>query len=81
MKKKHEFVDEATIRVMAGNGGAGAVSFRREKYIPFGGPDGGDGGDGGSVGDGGTPGTSRGPGGPGGVVTGAGDCQPVGQSG
>ena len=44
-----KFVDEATIRVMAGNGGAGAVSFRREKYIPFGGPDGGDGGDGGSI--------------------------------
>ena len=44
-----KFVDEATIRVEAGNGGAGAVSFRREKYIPRGGPDGGDGGDGGSV--------------------------------
>lgn len=44
-----KFVDEAVIRVEAGNGGAGVVSFRREKYIPFGGPDGGDGGDGGSV--------------------------------
>jgi GTP-binding protein len=44
-----KFVDEATIRVQAGNGGAGCVSFRREKYVPRGGPDGGDGGDGGSV--------------------------------
>lgn len=44
-----KFVDEATILVVAGDGGAGAVSFRREKYIPHGGPDGGDGGDGGSV--------------------------------
>jgi GTP-binding protein len=44
-----KFVDEAYIRVEAGNGGAGCVSFRREKYIPKGGPDGGDGGDGGSV--------------------------------
>ena len=44
-----KFVDEATIQVQAGNGGSGCVSFRREKYIPFGGPDGGDGGDGGSV--------------------------------
>jgi len=44
-----KFVDEATIRVQAGKGGNGCVSFRREKYIPFGGPDGGDGGDGGSV--------------------------------
>lgn len=43
------FVDEATINVIAGDGGTGVVSFRREKYIPFGGPDGGDGGDGGSV--------------------------------
>ena len=43
------FVDEATIFVIAGDGGTGTVSFRREKYIPFGGPDGGDGGDGGSV--------------------------------
>jgi GTP-binding protein len=44
-----KFVDEATIRVHAGNGGNGCASFRREKFIPFGGPDGGDGGDGGSV--------------------------------
>ncbi|MFO7593780.1 MAG: Obg family GTPase CgtA [Pseudomonadota bacterium] len=44
-----KFVDEADIRVEAGKGGNGCVSFRREKYIPFGGPDGGDGGDGGSV--------------------------------
>jgi len=44
-----KFVDEVEIRVEAGDGGAGIVSFRREKYIPEGGPDGGDGGDGGSV--------------------------------
>jgi len=44
-----KFVDEAEIDVEAGNGGSGCVSFRREKYIPRGGPDGGDGGDGGSV--------------------------------
>jgi GTP-binding protein len=43
------FVDEAVIHVKAGDGGAGCVSFRREKYVPKGGPDGGDGGDGGSV--------------------------------
>ncbi len=44
-----KFVDEAKIHVTAGNGGNGCVSFRREKFIPLGGPDGGDGGDGGSV--------------------------------
>jgi GTP-binding protein len=44
-----KFVDEADIRVDAGNGGNGVVGFRREKYVPDGGPDGGDGGDGGSV--------------------------------
>ena len=43
------FVDEAQVHVKAGNGGAGAVSFRREAHVPKGGPDGGDGGDGGSV--------------------------------
>ncbi len=44
-----KFVDEARINVIAGDGGNGCMSFRREKYIPRGGPDGGDGGDGGSV--------------------------------
>ncbi len=44
-----KFVDEATILVVAGDGGNGCISFRREKYIPKGGPDGGDGGDGGDV--------------------------------
>ena len=43
------FVDDIDVRVAAGSGGHGCLSFRREKYIPRGGPDGGDGGDGGSV--------------------------------
>ena len=38
-----KFIDETVITVRAGNGGSGCLSFRREKYIPFGGPDGGDG--------------------------------------
>ncbi len=44
-----KFVDEAIVKVRAGNGGRGAIGFRREKFVPFGGPDGGDGGEGGSV--------------------------------
>ena len=44
-----KFIDEVEIQVGAGDGGAGAVSFRRESHVPFGGPDGGDGGRGGDV--------------------------------
>lgn len=44
-----KFIDEARISVQAGHGGRGAMSFRREKYVPRGGPDGGDGGDGGDI--------------------------------
>lgn len=44
-----KFVDEATVKVIAGDGGNGLISFRREKFMPNGGPDGGDGGDGGSI--------------------------------
>ena len=44
-----KFLDQAKIFIKSGNGGAGCVSFRREKYIAFGGPNGGDGGKGGDV--------------------------------
>ncbi len=46
---RSNFIDEVVINVRSGHGGAGAVSFRREKYVPFGGPDGGNGGKGGDV--------------------------------
>jgi GTP-binding protein len=49
VEKNMKFVDEARIKIEAGDGGNGVVSFRTEKYIPRGGPDGGDGGDGGDV--------------------------------
>ncbi|MGD1979005.1 MAG: GTPase ObgE [Akkermansiaceae bacterium] len=49
MKKTNAFVDHVRVHCRAGNGGHGVVSFRREKYVPRGGPDGGDGGNGGSV--------------------------------
>lgn len=49
MNPQDTFIDEATVQVTAGRGGDGAISFRREKYVPFGGPDGGDGGKGGDV--------------------------------
>ena len=44
-----KFLDQAKIYIKAGDGGSGSASFRREKFIEFGGPDGGDGGDGGSI--------------------------------
>mgnify|MGYP003449185550 FL=1 len=44
-----KFVDEIRVQIEAGDGGDGSVSFRQERYVPFGGPDGGDGGDGGSI--------------------------------
>ena len=44
-----KFLDQTKIHIKAGNGGSGSASFRREKFIEFGGPDGGDGGNGGSV--------------------------------
>ena len=43
------FIDRVTVRVKAGTGGSGATSFRREKFVPMGGPDGGEGGRGGDV--------------------------------
>ena len=44
-----KFLDQAKIYIKAGNGGSGSASFRREKFIEYGGPDGGDGGNGGSI--------------------------------
>ncbi|MCS7188624.1 MAG: GTPase ObgE [Bacteroidia bacterium] len=49
MQAESDFVDYVKLRLEAGDGGRGVVSWRREKYVPFGGPDGGDGGDGGSI--------------------------------
>ena len=43
------FIDESVLEIKAGDGGSGCISFRREKYIPKGGPDGGNGGKGGSI--------------------------------
>ncbi len=43
------FIDKAKVFIKSGNGGDGAITFRREKYVPLGGPDGGDGGKGGSI--------------------------------
>ena len=45
----NDYIDEIEITISSGNGGNGITSFRREKFVPFGGPDGGDGGNGGNV--------------------------------